>query len=300
MSVIIPTRNRPEKVRACLTALAAQTLPSAQYEVVVVDDGSDQSLAPIIAAFANRLPVRLLEQARAGPARARNAGAASARGELLAFTDDDCEPAPDWLAVLLAGHRQAPDKALGGRTVNAVDGNVYSEASQLLVDYLYDYHARKAAPAGGPRTAAVSSAPPAFFTSNNLAVAARLFTKVGGFGASFALAAGEDREFCDRWQQHGYQLLYVPDAVVRHGHVLSLVRFWRQHANYGHGASDLRRARVERGMPKMRIEPLSFYLGLVAYPLRRASSRRWSLVGLMVVSQVANATGFLTAWFRGR
>ena len=53
-------------------------------------------------------------------------------------------------------------------------------------------------------------------------------------------------------------------------------------------------------MPRMRMEPLSFYLGLVAYPLRRASSRRWTLMGLMVVSQVANATGFLKAKLRGR
>jgi GT2 family glycosyltransferase len=300
VSVIIPTRNRAEKIRACLTALAAQTLPPAQYEVVVVDDGSEQSLKPVIADFANRLPVRLIEQPSAGPAKARNAGAASARGELLAFTDDDCEPAPDWLAVLCASHKRAPDKAIGGHTVNSVDGNVYSEASQLLVDYLYDYNARKARSTDGPGPVAASPAPPAFFTSNNLAVGSRLFAAVGGFGASFSLAAGEDREFCDRWQQNGYQLLYVPEAVVRHGHVLSLARFWRQHANYGHGASDLRRARVERGMPRMRMEPLSFYLGLVAYPLRRASSRRWTLMGLMVVSQVANATGFLKAKLRGR
>jgi glycosyltransferase involved in cell wall biosynthesis len=180
VSVIIPTRNRPDQVRACLAALAAQTRRADRFEVIVVDDGSDQALAPVTDGFKDRLQVTLLGQTGAGPATARNLGAASARASLLAFTDDDCQPAPDWLDVLVARHQETPEAALGGHTINAVSGNVYSEASQLLVDYLYEYHTRKR----GWRPSSPTE-PPAFFTSNNLAVPARHFQQVaigGGRG----------------------------------------------------------------------------------------------------------------------
>lgn len=298
VSVIIPTRNRPEKVRACLHALTAQTFSREQFEILVVDDGSEPSVRPVIESFAGRLPVKLIEQPNSGPARARNNGADQAAGTLLAFTDDDCEPTPDWIAVLYARHLKAPERALGGRTVNSVEGNVYSIASQLLVDYLYEYHAFQAGRTRAANRSGKSEAP-AFFTSNNLAVAKPIFEKVGGFGGSFALAAGEDREFCDRWQQYGYGLEYVPDAVVQHGHVLTLAGFWRQHRNYGHGASDLRKAREARGVARMRVEPLSFYWNLVMYPLvRPGQTRRLTLVGLMLLSQVANVLGFARARLR--
>lgn len=296
VSVVIPTRNRPEKVRACLAALARQTSPASQFEVLVVDDGGNQDLEGVSREFKNRLPVVFIAQSALGPATARNTGAQAARAPLLAFTDDDCEPAPNWLAVLCARHQETPEAAIGGRVINSVAGNVYSEASQLLVDYLYEYHARKQA-----RGPAKPTEAPAFFTSNNLAVRADLYRQVGGFGGSFALAAGEDREFCDRWQQHGLPLRYVPEAIVRHGHVLSLTSFWRQHCNYGHGASDLRQARVERGMPRMKIEPLAFYARLIAYPFtRREARRRLALTALLALSQVANALGFARARFLRR
>jgi len=102
------------------------------------------------------------------------------------FTDDDCTVAPDWLQTLEIQFKKTPDCLIGDRTINAVPNNIYSTASQELINYLYSYY-----------NAIDNRAK--FFTSNNFALPTNSFQKIGGFDTSFFLAAGEDREFCDRW-----------------------------------------------------------------------------------------------------
>jgi GT2 family glycosyltransferase len=285
ISVVIPTYNRPGPLGACLAALAAQTYPRGAYDVTVVDDGGTEPLGNVVLPFGTMMALTVLRQANAGPAAARNRAAAQATGALLAFTDDDCEPEPDWLARLSARHQAAPGAAIGGRTVNVLVRDRCATASQLLVDYLYDYYEQRS------RTSAGSA--PRFFTSNNLAVPAALFRQLNGFDTSFALAAGEDREFCDRWQQAGRELVYESRAVVRHAHALTLPRFWRQHFDYGRGAWHFRAARRRRHADAVRLEPLSFYRDLVLYPVRaQGIVRGIPLSALLAVAQVANATGF--------
>ena len=99
-SIIIPTHNRPSHLAACLESIVHQTYPSSLYEVIVIDDGSKTAIAPVVSKFHDRVNLILLTQLNQGPASARNTGAAKARGRYLAFTDDDCSPAPDWLQKL--------------------------------------------------------------------------------------------------------------------------------------------------------------------------------------------------------
>src|SRR5205085_2187047 len=99
-SIIIPTYARLERLAICLGALARLEYPRDRFEVIVVDDGSDRSPESVISNFRDRFNIILLKQSHAGPATARNAGARKAKGDLLAFTDDDCEPASDWLRAL--------------------------------------------------------------------------------------------------------------------------------------------------------------------------------------------------------
>lgn len=286
VSVIVPTRNRPERLRRCLAALHQQTYPRESFEIIVIDDGSERPLDDVVRSDESPVRVTLIRQANAGPASARNTGAARAAGTLLAFTDDDCEPDAEWLAALWTRHQQAPGATIGGRTINVLVDDAYAEASQLLVDYLYEYYGVSRAPAG-----AVGAR---FFTSNNFAVPAVLFREVGGFDVTFPLAAGEDREFCDRWQHHGHPLLYAPEALVRHAHALSLAAFWRQHVNYGRGARHFRLARARRGAD-VGVEPLSFYRNLVLYPFHvRRLSRAVPLSALLALAQVANVVGYVS------
>ena len=286
-SVVIPTFNRPDRLARCLQGLAGMRSARADFEVIVVDDGGSRPLADIIAGFKDRLNVRLIRQENAGPAAARNAGAAQARGSLLAFTDDDCVPDPEWLVQLLAAHQEQPGALLGGLTINALAENLLSEASQQLVSYLYDYHER-------------TSGAPAFFTSNNMALARALFLEAP-FDTSFRLAAGEDREFCDRWLARGRTLHRADGAVIYHYHQLGPAAYWRQHFNYGRGAFHFHVARARRS-GSVRLEPLSFYSGLLLFPLRgRAPLLRRGLVSFWLgISQAANAAGYFAEKWRER
>ena len=117
----------------------------------------------------------------------------------------------------------------------------------------------------------------------------------GGFDDTFQSPASEDRELCDRWVQENRRLVYVPDAIVRHGHDLRLDSFSKQHFNYGRGAFNYHHRRAERGSGRMS-DDFGFYRQLptlLKEPLqRRSRGRALSILSLLVVWQIANATGY--------
>src|SRR5687767_7876993 len=92
-SVVIPTYNRPLQLQQCLEGLANQDYPREAFEVIVVDDGGEHPLTKINDHYQTRLSLVFLKQANAGQASARNTGASHAKGQYIAFTDDDCVPA---------------------------------------------------------------------------------------------------------------------------------------------------------------------------------------------------------------
>lgn len=283
-TVVIPSRDRPAQLERCLEALTGLATPRERFEVVVVDDGSRVSYEESVARRQGQINIRLLRREGGGPGLARNAGAAEARGRFLALTDDDCAPAPDWLERLGETLRRQPEALAGGRTVNVLPQNVYSEASQELLSYLYAYyHGRQ----HGMR----------FFASCNFALSARLFQQSGGFHARFRLAGGEDRDFCDRWTAAGRPSLYVEDAVVYHAHALTLARFLRQHYTYGRGAWHFHQARAERGRGGVKMEPLSFLTGMLAHPFRARVLRPLTVSALMGGSVAMNALGYFRERF---
>ena len=281
ISVIVPTHARPASLASCLDGLAAMDAPRGTYEVIVSDDGSPNSTAPVVERYRDRLQLTLLTYARSGPAGARNRGAARARGSHLAFLDDDCVPGPDWLAVLRRHLGEQPRALLGGRVVNALAGNPFAAASQQLVSYLCEYYGAR--PGSAP-----------FFTSNNMAVEAARFRAIGSFDTGFVRAAGEDRELCDRWHSLGYPSRYVPEAVVYHSHPLTLRRFCRQHFNYGRAALRFHRLRAQRDRRGFRLEPPAFYTQMLRYPFTQGTgSTPWVHSALLGLSQVVNAAGTL-------
>jgi glycosyltransferase involved in cell wall biosynthesis len=280
-SVIIPTRDRPDALARCLSGFERLDFPVDRFEIVVVDDGSASSLRPVVDRFRDALRVTLHEQRNAGPASARNAGAARAQGDFLAFIDDDCVPSPGWLGALDARLDASPSSAVGGHTVNLCPENAYSAASQTLVDYLYAYYNAT------PERAA-------FLTSNNLAVPASLFHEVGGFSAEFRYAAAEDRDFCERWRSGGYEMIYAPEATIHHAHLMGLRGFVRQHFLYGRGARHLARVRTREQPERPHFEPPAFYTSLLWHPLRTLrGSERVRSAALIAVTQVAHTVGFV-------
>jgi glycosyltransferase involved in cell wall biosynthesis len=269
-----------------MEALERLDYPNDRHEVIVVDDGSVPPVEPFISPFAERLDLTIVRQEGTGPAAARNKGAERAQGELLVFIDDDVRPDRGWLRAFARRSATDPGRALGGHTENALPDNPYAATSQLIVDLAYAHHNSGH---GGPT----------FFASNNLAVPTKGFRQLGGFDPSFRNS--EDRDFCDRWLFHGFEMSYEPTAVARHANPLTLRTFVRQHFGYGRGAYAHRRARARRGTAAG--DDISPGFHLVAVPRVAAEAiRRGRLrqAGLIALWQLANLAGFLReAWARG-
>lgn len=285
-SIIVPTYNRPTQLAACLRSLAEIDYPRDCFEVIVVDDGSAIYPEWVVSKFRDQADFTLIRQAHEGPGAARNTGAARSRGKYLAFTADDCAPAPDWLSMLARRFRSVPNCAVGGRTLNYLWDNRYSTATDLLIQYLYHYYNRDALRAQ-------------FFTPNNLAVPVEHYRVSGGFDASFTSGTGEDRDFCDRWVSQGYEMVYAPEAVVYHSHSLSLPEFCLLHFRYGRGTFGYRMKRARRASDNIHLEPISFYVNLFRYPLSKApDSQKLTMALLLGLSQAANAAGYIWEKFR--
>ena len=280
-SVIVPTRDRPDRLVRCLRALARLDYPGDAFEVVVVDDGSRIAVEQVVEALQTELQVSVLRTPACGPAAARNVGVANARGEYVAFTDDDCIPRGDWLTALARRFAEVPEAVIGGDTVNGPVRTPCAEATQLLLDYLSLYYN------ADPDDAH-------FLTSNNLALRREAFVEIGGFDAGFPTAAGEDRELVARLHRLGRRVMLAPEVIVLHQQPKTLRSFWRQHVRYGRGAYRFQVLETGDRLTEISLEPPRFYLDLFARPFRDERSRvdatRLSL--LLGLSQVANAAGF--------
>ena len=285
-SIIVPTYNRPAQLVLCLKAISRLEYDPDGFEVLVVNDGSSMPLDPIIARFRGKLDITLLTQQNSGPALARNNGAARAKGQFLAFTDDDCAPASSWLRSFAMRFGQEPEQVIAGRALNVLYDNSYSTVSQAVADYLVNYYNSR------PDRAR-------FFSGNNFALPHGAFHALGGYDTNFPLSAGEDREFSDRINYYDYPLVYAPDAVVYHFHALTLGTFLRQHFNYGRGSFRFYQTRARRNNEPITVESRSFYVNLLFYPFPRERLLRMiSLKTLLALSQVANAAGHF--WERSR
>jgi glycosyltransferase involved in cell wall biosynthesis len=168
VSVVVPTCGRPALLERCLDALERQTLPRAGYEVIVIED-----------------------ERRDGPATARNRGWRKARAPIVAFTDDDCVPAPDWLERALSAFGEGAD---------VVCGRIVMPAPARPTDYERDAQ-------GLERSE--------FVTANCLCRRSWL-ERVDGFDEAFKLAWREDSDLHFRLLQHGARIVREPRAVVVH------------------------------------------------------------------------------------
>ena len=280
VSVVVPSYGRRGSVVRCLEALAAQTVPRDAYEVIVCDDGNVQPLKPSIEHLEDRVDLTVLRQRNSGPASARNEGARAARGRFVAFTDDDCVPAPDWLARLLARFEQTPGNMVAGSIMNILPQDPYATATQLIMDSVYEYHTRHASRQR-------------FFSTTNLAVPVDHFWEIRGFSTAFPRAAGEDYDFCARWHEAGFGSTYAPEAVVGHAHGHDLRSFWTQHFTYGRALLRVREGMARRrGRSGIELEPANFYRQLLTYPLQDGlGGRALKHAALVLLSQVATAAG---------
>lgn len=197
VSVVVPTYNRPAQLERCLAALLAQDIEPAAYEVIVADDAACDATRRQVCCHAERVrasghwlryqPVT----GRHGPAAARNAGWRAAEGAIIAFTDDDCLPAPGWLRAGLAA-------CLNG--AEGASGRVVVPLPRRPTDYERDA-------ANLVRSSFVTAN--CFYRRDTLAA-------VGGFDERFTAAWREDSDLYFTLLRRHARLVEAPDAVVVH------------------------------------------------------------------------------------
>lgn len=199
ISVIVPTYQRDDLLAQCLDRLApgAQTL-KADYEVIVTDDGRNSTAETMIR---RSYPwARWVAGPQRGPAANRNHGAGHARGEWLAFTDDDCLPDARWLAAFCEASSAAPEFLV-------FEGRVYADRPQRT-----------------PNETAPLNESGGYLWSCNILVKKALFDALKGFNEQFPYACMEDVEFRYRLTRAGHNFSFVPQASVCHP--------WRLHGGW--------------------------------------------------------------------
>src|SRR5450759_309898 len=213
ISVIIPVYNSITTLPACLKALAHQTL--LPDEVIVVDDGSSDGTVD----SAQQAGVKVILQMHQGPAAARNLGAQQANGDVILFTDSDCEPDAEWVARMTApfcdpqvmgakGTYRTRQVGLVPRFVQQeYESKYYRMAKQPSIDFIDTYSA---------------------------AYRREVFLQNEGFDPAFPVPSVEDQEFSFRLARKGYRLVFAAQASVYHQHDLNLWEYVRRKVGIGY------------------------------------------------------------------
>jgi GT2 family glycosyltransferase len=224
-SVVVCTYNGARTLRDCLEGLAAIDYPA--YEVIVVDDGSTDSSAAIAAEH----ECRLIRTENRGLSHARNTGLQKARGEIVAYLDDDARPLPGWLRHLGEEFTRTSHAAIGGPNIPFPGAG---EVAQCV-----------ARAPGGPVHVLTSDREAEHVPGCNLAVRRSALVALQGFDPRF-VTAGDDVDLCWRLQRHGWTIGFSHGAAVLHHRRDSVRRYWRQQWGYGKAEAILERKWPER------------------------------------------------------
>ncbi len=291
MSVVICTFNGSAVVGRAIESLLAQDYPSNRYEIIVVDDGSQDNTAAIVSKY----PVRLVRhRANRGLAAARNTGLEHVKGEVYVSFDDDCVVAPGWLQQLALGYQQ-PNAAGVGSIIQepaALHGIVdrfmaatgsgnppslrlgaHKHALGRFMSYLMDQlH---------PEKPSTKIYPVRQLNGATATFSVALLQSVGGWDAS--LRAAEDTDLCARIIKAypNYHFYAVPSALLIHDPKMSLGTFLRR--PYVRGLSNLIFYRRNALTPPILPFPL---LWLSALGLSLLLSPLWSLLIVVVLPQM--------------
>ena len=244
ISVVIPHLNQLEGLEACLASLDAQRLQRSLFEIIVVDNGSNSLPEGLIA---NHPGTHLLLELQPGPGPARNLGARSALGEILAFIDADCRAHPNWLRSALNAISSAPQKTILGGDVRIwrddKDRFTAIEAYESVFGYRFKLYIEQHG----------------FCGTGNLVVRRTDFEKIGPFaGIQFA----EDIEWGQRARAAGYIFRYIPEMIVFHPARRSLAEVyakWDRHIQHF--------LNMARGKPAWKIRWIARAVAVLGSPI---------------------------------
>ncbi|WP_040335490.1 glycosyltransferase, partial [Candidatus Magnetobacterium casense] len=210
VSVIVPAYNAAATIGRCMDGLFGQTFDRNDYEVIVVDDGSEDATVEVM----EGLPIKLYQQPNRGPASARNLGARHASGDILLFTDSDCVCDQAWIQEMV--------RTLDCPDVIAAKG-VYRNAQRSLTSRFAQVEFEE-------RYELLKNAQYIDMVDTYCAAIRRdVFEAIGGFDEGFPCANNEDTELSYRLSAAGYKMVFNPNAVVYHlNHPASVLKYARQ------------------------------------------------------------------------
>ena len=214
-SIIVCTYNRAESLEHTLTCLAALQSPDgADWEVIVVDNNSNDQTRQVVKEFSSVFPrLRYEYEQQQGLSYARNHGIKSAKGDILLFTDDDVCPEPDWLETIMTSMSRYACDACGGFIAPTWE----VPPPSWLTERFHGFLAIKMDTSDAYQVTTVKDAP----FGANMAFRSTVFDRVGEFDTSRGrkgaeLASGEDGEMFERMLAAGMKIMYLPDAKVHH------------------------------------------------------------------------------------
>ena len=212
ISVVVCSYNGHRTLRECLAGISKVEYPN--FEVIVIDDGSSPPLEPIVAQYG----FRAIRTPNQGLSAARNLGMQAAKGEIVAYIDDDAYPDPDWLTYLADSFLKTTHVGIGGP-------NIAPPGDGRIADCVAN------AP-GGPVHVLLSDDTAEHIPGCNMAFRKAALQAIGGFDPQFRVA-GDDVDLCWRLQRQGETLGFHPAAMVWHHRRNSVRAYWRQQKGYG-------------------------------------------------------------------
>lgn len=278
MSVIVPVWNDAARLDGCLRALEAQTYPAHLYEVVVVDNDSAEAVGPVVARYSR---ARVVREPRPGSYAARNAGLMHTRGEVVAFTDADCLPAPDWVEKGVASLARG-----GARSVVAGRIEVFARAGGR--PNAVEQYETLFALAQGEFVRRYG-----FGATANLFAWRHAFERAGPFLAE--VKSGGDLEWGRRAAGCGYSVEYDEEVCVRHPARASLSQLYSKMVRTAGGLHDLKRIKgrgyleFDRGLLLELLPPVRAVFRTLREPSLRRRRDRLKVCGVLLFVRYVQA-----------
>jgi glycosyltransferase involved in cell wall biosynthesis len=251
MSVVICSYNGQRTIGQTISGVLRLDYPN--YEVIVVDDGSTDQTPTIAAAYPG---VRLISVPNGGLSAARNIGMRAAKGEIIAYIDDDAYPDPQWLQYLADAFQRTHHVAIGGPNLPPPGDGPMAECI--------------ANAPGGPMHVLLEDAVAEHIPGCNFVVRRAALESIGGFDPVFR-AAGDDVDACWRLQTIG-SIGFAPAAIVWHHRRNALRAYWKQQKGYGRAEALLEKKWPQRYNPVGHLA----WVGRVYGPgVLRTFGKRW-------------------------
>ena len=288
ISVIVPAYNAARTIGDCVRSLQWQSLARDEYEIIVVDDASQDETPEL----ARALGAQVLQQPHKGPAAARNLGMSAASGDVYAFTDADCAPAADWLAQMRDALSEDKVVAVKGAYATRQTEHV-ARLAQLEFEERYERLSR---------FRFID-----FFDTYALALRRSALEATGSFDPFFFMANNEDVDLAYRLESRGYRIVFAPRAIVYHGHPASWLRYarqkfwrgyWRMHVYGRYPAKMVRDSYTPQNLKAQMLITLALLSLIPLAPFWAPAA--WAALALLVLLEGSALSLYRLAWKRER